>query len=360
MFINYYYYRKEMYECKKDGELIDFFKGKTINLNLKVTFLILFNILAFKINSRENYKVQKNYYYTNELICNIRGGCLEDEINQNLTELDQIEKLKIEFINKTPSFNKYVVHIYNKMVDPVLNGLVENPKTLTLLQEFFKKSPVPNTVYNLQPRKVTSKQLVLKESQKTKTKAKNSILYADALVPLNPRMWPAYGLGSRIPDANVNDPFKTKTDVVLESIRTPGQNLQTSAEFLYRSKSDLEYRSRLLRLISDTITVNILAVNDFGAVISGTYATRTANAYMMEMLDREVSLNEREKLNMEIYKQVAKSKNIEPDLVEGIGLIRNFAPEYDKGSLFEKPGKSRPTWEEETYNNKLSDKDFYQ
>ena len=61
MFINYYEYRKETYECKKDRELIDFYKRKTININLRVTFLILFNIVGFKINSRENYKVQNNY-----------------------------------------------------------------------------------------------------------------------------------------------------------------------------------------------------------------------------------------------------------------------------------------------------------
>ena len=352
MFINFYYYRKELYECKKDKELMDFFKGKTINLNLRVTFLIFFNILAFKINPQENYKLQKNYY-TNELICHIRGGCAEDQINQNLTELDQIEKLKVEIINKTPSFNKYVFHIYNKIVDPVLNVLVR-PKTLTLLQELLKKPSPPDNVYLLERRKIISKQLVLKKSQKT------TILFADALIPLNPRHWLAYGLGTRIPDIKPNDVFKTKTDVVLESLRTPGQNLQTSIEFLYRSKSDLEYRSRLLRLISDTVTVNIIAVNDLGAFISGTYATRIADQYMKEMMDRELFPNEREKLNMEIYKQVAKSKNIPPNVVEGTGLIRNFVPESEKGPLLQKPEKTRPTWEEETYNNNLLDKDSYQ
>lgn len=357
MYVNFYYYRiQSNYESRKDKELIDRFKKKTINLNLRVTFLILFNILAFKINSRENYKVEKNYY-TNELVCKTRGGCLEDKINQNLKELDQIQKLKTEILNKTPSFNKSLVHIYNKIVDPVLNILVEKPQLLTLLRELLEKPSLPEDVYRLEPRKISSKQLDLKKPRK----AKMTILFADALVPINPRRWFAYGLGTRIPDAKVNDVLKTNTDVVLESLRTPGQNLQTSMEYLYRSKSDLEYRSRFLRLISDTITVNILAVNDLGAFVAGSYATTVADEYMREMIDREIYPNEREKLNMEVYKQVAKNKNISPDVVEGTGLLREFIPESERGPLLKKPERNRPTWEEETYNNnKLLDKDFYQ
>ena len=63
---------------------------------------------------------------------------------------------------------------------------------------------------------------------------------------VNTRFLIAHGLGSWIPNVKgtTNDVFKTKTDVISEALNTPVANFKTSYEYLYRSKSEVEYRSR--------------------------------------------------------------------------------------------------------------------
>ena len=247
--------------------------------------------------------------------------------------------------------------IYNKVIDPFLNFFFENPRGRALLQPFLENSPLPDDAPNLHLRTISSKQSSLKNPENTK-----NLLFADAaIVPVNSRFWLAHGLGSRISNVKgTNDVFKTNTDVISEALNTPVANFKTSYEYLYRSKSEVEYRSRFWRLVRDTSVINTLSINDAGTFLGGVYASNVAEKYMKEMIDRELFPNEMEKLNMQIYKQVAKSKNISPDLVEGTGLLRNFVREEDKVDLCKNPKNKRPIWEEENYNCKLTGKDFYQ
>ena len=349
------------YECTKDKQLIDSYKRKTSSLNLKVIFLIVFNVFSFKTNFQEGYKLQNNspkeLYYTNELsLSQIRGGSspeAEEKINESLKDINYIGRLRSNILNNSPSFNKSLMNIYNKVIDPCLNFLLTNPGGRAFLQQFFESSPLPDDAPNLQLR---TKQLALKNPENTK------ILFADAaIVPVNPRYLVLHSLGSRIPNVKgTNDVFKTKTDVISEALNTPVANFKTSCEYLYRSKSEVEYRSRFWRVTRDTAVVNALCINDAGAFLSGVYASDVAEKYMKEMIDRELFPNEIEKLNMQIYKQVAKSKNISPDVVEGTGLFRDFVREEDKVDLCKNPKNKRPIWEEEKYNSKLTDKDSYQ
>lgn len=362
MFIGYYRTMRQLgYECTKDKQLMDSYKRKTSSLNLKVIFLIVFNVFSFKTNFQEVYKLPNNspkkLYYTNELsLSQITGGSQsesEKKINENLKDINYIGKLKNNISNNSRSFNKSLMDIYNKVIDSCLNFFLTNPGGRAFLQRFFESSPLPDDAPNLQLR---TKQLALKNPENTK------ILFADAaIVPVNPRYLIVHGFGLRIPNVRgTNDVFKTKTDVISEALNTPVANFKTTCEFLYRSKSEVEYRSRFWRVARDTTVVNALCINDAGAFLSGVYASDVAEKYMKEMIDRELFPNEIEKLNMQIYKQVAKSKNISPDVVEGTGLFRDFVREEDKVDLCKNPKNKRPIWEEEKYNNKLTNKDSYQ
>ena len=54
-------------------------------------------------------------------------------------------------------------------------------------------------------------------------------IYAEALVPINPRRWPAFEAGSMMPDIG-------------DKIKTPLDNLLVAKEYLETAQSDVQWR----------------------------------------------------------------------------------------------------------------------
>lgn len=72
-------------------------------------------------------------------------------------------------------------------------------------------------------------------------------LFAKALVPLNPRRWPAFAAGSAM--ASDIPEFGDK-------IQTPLNNLIVAKEYLETSKSDVQWRDRIWEVAQDTFSIN--------------------------------------------------------------------------------------------------------
>ena len=72
-------------------------------------------------------------------------------------------------------------------------------------------------------------------------------LFAEALVPLNPKRWPAYLAGSAM--ASDMPEFGDK-------VATPFTNLLTAKEYLETSQSDVQWRDRFWKVVEYTFTIN--------------------------------------------------------------------------------------------------------
>ena len=72
-------------------------------------------------------------------------------------------------------------------------------------------------------------------------------IFVKALVPLNPRRWPAFAAGSEM--ASEMPEFGDK-------IQTPLSNLVVAKEYLETSKSDVQWRDRFWRVTQDTFSIN--------------------------------------------------------------------------------------------------------
>lgn len=165
-------------------------------------------------------------------------------------------------------------------------------------------------------------------------------IYAEALIPINPRRWPAFNAGSAMA-SDMPD--------IGDKIKTPFDNLLVAKEYLETSQSDIQWRARFWQVTEDTTSINMACelggeVGSFGA---GATSNKIAEGYMNEMIDSAVSMNRQEELNFEIFKQTAREQNMDIYKVRGTGVAREFVPKYMQGDLCEHPERNaRPqSWE---------------
>lgn len=146
----------------------------------------------------------KDEISSKHLINGLRGGMDNlpenpdqnlEKINESLKESVRFDKLQKNITSKSvedsksftdKSFNKIVIGIIDKM-EPIIG----NPKFLRLLMETQKpvESELSISV------KSSSKDIMDPKPQKISAKRSSSI-FAEALVPINPRRWPAFVAGS--------------------------------------------------------------------------------------------------------------------------------------------------------------------
>lgn len=286
------------------------------------------------------------------LITKLRSGGnnLPENPDQNLEKIDEslkesvrLDKLQKNLASKSVkdsksftdnSLNKIVIGIIDKM-EPIIG----NPKFLRILAETQKpvKSELSISVQS------SSKDIINSKSEKNTAKRSSSI-FADALVPLNPRRWAAFMAGSSM----ASDMPDTK-----DKLQTPFDNLRAATEFLETSQSDLQWRARFWQIIQDTTTINIASEfgGDVGSFGAGAASNKIADGYMAEMVITEATKNLQEKLNLEIFKQTAREQGTDVSEVRGTGLRREFVPDFMQEDICERPeGNSRPnSWEDTSY-----------
>ncbi len=161
----------------------------------------------------------------------------------------------------------------------------------------------------------------------------------EALIPLNPRRWPAFDAGSAV---------ASESPEIIDKVLNPLDNLRVAVEYLETSKSDVQWRARFWTVCEDTLTINTACEvgGDAGSFMAGVSSNKIAEKYMDEMIDNQISTNKQEELNFEIFKQVAREQGVNVDTVRGTGLTREYVPEYMKGDIFDRPDRNaRPTWD---------------
>ena len=266
-----------------------------------------------------------------------------EKINETLKESVRFDKLQKNLASKSvedsksftdKSFNKIVIGIIDKM-EPIIG----NPKFLRLLTETQKpvKSELSISVKSL------SKDIMDPKPQKISAKRSSSI-FAEALVPINPRRWPAFTAGSSM-SSDMPD--------IKDKLQTPLDNLRVAKEYLETAQSDTQWRDRFWKVAQDTTTINIASEigGDVGSFGAGAASNKIADGYMDEMVVTEVTKNQQEKLNLEIFKQTAREQGIDVSKVRGTGLTRQFVPDFMQEDICERPERnSRPnSWEDTSY-----------
>ncbi|MDX5585574.1 MAG: hypothetical protein QNK20_11805 [Aureibaculum sp.] len=291
------------------------------------------------------------------LITRLRGGVgnlpnpadqTVEEINDTLKESLRFDKLKKNLISKsgedskrftTTSFNKTVSGIVDKIAPVVEDGKIFS---IIVGTQKPRKSELSISV------KSSSKNILGPNPRKMSAKRSSSI-FVEALAPINPRRWPAFmagsAMGSDMPDLQ-------------EKLQTPFNNLIVAKEYLETSQSDTQWRDRLWQFTEDTMTIN--AASELGgyagSFAAGATANKIADGYMEEMVITEVTKNEQEKLNLEIFKQTARDKGIDVSEVRGTGVMREFVPDFMQEDICDRPErKSRPNSWSDTSNNLYED-----
>lgn len=91
---------------------------------------------------------------------------------------------------------------------------------------------------------------------------------------------------------------------------------------------------------------------DVGSFVAGAASNKIADGYMNEMVLTEVTKNQQEKLNLEIFKQTAREQGKDVSKVRGTGLMREFVPDFMQEDACERPERnSRPnSWEDTGYS----------
>jgi len=163
-------------------------------------------------------------------------------------------------------------------------------------------------------------------------------------VPINFHRWPAFAAGSAM---------ASEMPEIKDKLQTPLANLQVAKEYLETSQSDNQWRYRFWKLIKDTTAINIAieTSGDIGAFGAGAASNKIADGYMNEMVETEITKNQQEKLNLEIFKQTAREQGIDVSEVRGTGLMREFVPNFMQEDICERPERNaRPnSWEDTSY-----------
>lgn len=240
------------------------------------------------------------------------------------------------------SFNKIVIGILDKM-EPIIG----NPKFLRILAE-TQKPLKPELSSSVQS---SSRDNLDPKLQKISPK-KSSSIFVEALVPVNPRRWPAFTVGSAM---------ASDMPEIQDKLKTPFNNLLVAKEYLETAQSDLQWRARLWQVAQDTTTINIASEqgDDVGSFVAGAASNKIADGYMTEMIDTEVNKNNQEKLNLEMFKQNAHEQGKDDSDVRGTGLTREFVPDFMKEDICERPERNaRPdSWTDNNYQ--YDDESFF-
>ena len=273
------------------------------------------------------------------------------KVDETLKESVGFEKLQKSMVSKSVedsgswsdrSFNKIVIGVLDK-----LEPIIGNQKFLRLLAETQKpvKSELPISM------EARSKARMYPKPQKPSAKRSSSI-FAEALVPINPHRWPPFLAGS----AMASDMPDVK-----DKLQNPLDNLRVAKEYLETAQSDLQWRARLWQVAEDTMTINIASEQGdvVGSFVAGAASNKIADGYMDEMIDTEVTKNQQEKLNFEMFKQTAREQGKDIFKVRGTGLRREFVPEFMQEDMCNRPERNaRPdSWEETRYRD--DDESFF-
>jgi len=287
------------------------------------------------------------------LIDRLRGGANEllENTDQNLEKIDdslkesvKLDELERNMVSKSvkdsssftyKSFNKIVIGIIDK-IEPIIG----NPKFLRLLTETQKpvKSELSVSV------KSSSKDIINSKLEKNSAKRSSSI-FAEALAPINPHRWPAFGAGS----AMASDMPDIK-----DKLKTPLDNLRVAKEYLETSHSDAQWRWRFWQVTRATERINIASElgGDVGSFGAGAASNKIADRYMNEMAETEITKTPQEKLNLEIFKQTAREQGVDGSKVRGTGVMREFVPDSMREDICERPEENpRPnSWGDSSYS----------
>ena len=274
-----------------------------------------------------------------------------EKINKTLKESVLFDKLKKNLTSKSvkdstsftdKSFNKIVRGIIKK-----LEPIIGNQKILRILTETQK--PVKSELSILV--KLSSKDIVDINPQKISAK-KSSSIFAEVLVPINPYRWPAFTAGSAM---------ATDMPDVKDKLATPLDNLRVAKEYLETAQSDIQWRDRFWQVAQDTTKINLaceMGGNVVGSFGAGAVCNKIADRYMDKMVVTEVTKNQQEKLNFEMFKQTVREKGLDVSEVRGTGLMREFVPDFMREDICERPERnSHPnSWEETSspYEDDLS------
>ena len=80
---------------------------------------------------------------------------------------------------------------------------------------------------------------------------------------------------------------------------------------------------------------------------------------MREMVETEVTKNQQEKLNLEIFKQVGREKGKDVSKIRGTGLTRQFVPDFISEDICDRPKRNeRPNLWEDT-SSWYDDKSYF-
>jgi len=356
MYTNYLNDRQDLgFRCFKDTK-----DGKQVTILLKTGVIYITITIFINYSLFINDKGLTNQSYSNlvenqisskqiVLVNKLRGGVNKlpenpdqnlEKINESLKESVEFDKLRKNLASKSVkdsksftdnSFNKIVTGIINKM-EPVIG----NPKFLRLLAE-TQKPVKPELSISV---KSLSKDITDLKPRKNSAK-KSSSIFAEALVPMNPGRWPAFTAGS-FASSDMPD--------ITDKLQNPLDNLRAAKEYLETAQSDVQWRDRFWKVTEDTTKINFAsemggAVGSFGA---GALSNKIADGYINEMINTALTLDQQEKLNLEIFKQTAREQNIDVSKVRGTGLMREFVPDYMEGDICERPERnSRPnSWED--------------
>jgi hypothetical protein len=303
-----------------------------------------------RLISSKNYhnlglNVQDNLSSIN-LITKLRSGGDElpenpdqtfQKLNETLKESLRFDKLQNNLVSKSressgifnnKSLNKIFIGILDKL-EPVIG----NPKFFRLLSETQKP---------LKSQLSVSVQSSFKDNRKIEKNSakKSSSFFVEGLIPINPGRLPAFTAGSSM--ASDMEGFKDK-------IQSPIYNLLVAKEYLETSPSDAQWRYRFWKVVEDTLKINIASevAGNVGSFMAGAAANKISDGYMTEMVLTEKTKNTQEKLNLEIFKQIAHEQGKNVSEVRGTGTIREFVPDFmrrDSGNVQNKthvqiPGK---------------------
>ena len=85
-----------------------------------------------------------------------------------------------------------------------------------------------------------------------------------------------------------------------------------------------------------------------GAFGAGAVSNKIAEGYMNEIVNTKLTKNQQEKLNLEIFKQMAREQGKDVSKVRGTGVTREFVPDFMQENICEPPERNaRPnSWED--------------
>jgi len=305
----------------------------------------------------------KDYVSSIDLITKLRCGSNHfpenpdqslEKVNESLKESLKLDKLERNLASKSGenpksftdnSLNKIIIGMIDKM-EPIIGDsrfwriLAETKKPVKVELSTSVKSSSSKDIQNPKPQKISGK--------------RSSSIFAEALVPINPRRWPGFVAGSAMASEMPGSGDK---------VATPFTNLVTAKEYLETAHSDIQWRGRLWQIAQDTATINFASElgGDAGSFMAGAASNKIADGYMNKMVETEVTKNQQEKFNLEMFKQRAHELGKDASKVRGTGVRREFVPDFMQEDICDRPERNaRPnSWEDTGSGYSYDDKSSF-